>query len=245
MNALRLILVVALLAGCGSKGSGAGADAPRPAPDRASLAVTVRAEPKKGWRDPRTHDTQYDTSMIGAGRAYETVEYAQLDDVVVWVESSDAPQVTQTITLDVARPSTPVVVCGTRDSWKVENSGADPLSVYARFESGQVVDLGTVAPRAAVTHVPKATGYVELLSDERGYPLARLYVAPIPSGAGKRARVVRAGIKVVFDNLAPGPARVTAWHPRLPGSSASVNLTAGETTSAALVVGVNQLPKVP
>ena len=243
MNAAKFILVLTLLAGCGSRGNGAGV--PKPAPDRAALAVTVRAEPKKGWRDPRKRETQYDTSMIGAGRAYEQVEYEQLDEVVVWVEAPDPSSAAQSITLDVARPSTPLVVCGMHDTWQVENSGADPLAVYARFESGQVVDLGTVAPRAEVAHVPKSTGYAELLSDERGDPLARLYVAPIPSIAGKRARVVRGGTRVVFENLAPGPARVMAWHPRLPGSSASVNLAQGATHNATLVVGVNQLPKIP
>ena len=242
------IYLLACAGGCGSKGNGAGADAtPRatPAPDRAALAVTVRAEPKQGWRDPRRHETQYDTWMIGTGRAYETVEYAQLEDVVVWVESPDGTQGSQTITLDVARPGTPIVVSGTRDTWRLDNAGADPLPVYARFESGPVVDLGTIAPRASVTHVPTSTGYVELLSDARGDPLARLYVAPIPTVSGNRARVVRGGTKVMFNDLAPGPARVAAWHPRLPGSSAPVNLTAGATTSATLVVGVNQLPKIP
>ena len=238
-----LLLLLACAAGCGSSKSGAQA-APA-APGRAALAVTVRAEPKKGWRDPRTHDTQYETSMIGAGRAYETVEYAQLDDIVVWVESSEASQAAQTITLDVARPGTPIVVSGTRDTWQLDNAGADPLPVYARFESGQVVDLGTIAPRGSVRHVPTSTGYVELLSDARAEPLARLYVAPIPTVSGDRARVVRGGTKAEFNDLAPGSARVAAWHPRLPGSSAAVNLTAGATNSATLVVGVNQLPKIP
>jgi hypothetical protein len=244
-----LLLLLLCAAGCGSNKSGAGANAPQPAPGRAALSVTVRAEPKQGWRDPRRQSETYDMSMIGAGQAYEPVEYAALDDVVVWVEAPGEPQASQTITIDLARPSGPVRVCGTRDSWKIENAGAEGLTIYARYETGDVTDLGAVAPRATITHQPKSHGLVEILSDARPQPLARIYVAPIPTaGAGanaNRARVVKSGQRVVFNDLPPGAARVTAWHPRLPGSSTQVNLAPGAAGSAALVVGVNQLPKIP
>ena len=239
--------IVALLAcacGCESNKAGAGArDAP--APDRAALSVTIRAEPKQGWRDPRRDSAIYDMSMVGVGQAYEPVEYAALDDVVVWVESPGEPQASQTITMDVARPDATLKVCGTRDAWKIENSGADGLALYARYESGDVIDLGTVTPGASVSHQPTALGFVEILSDARPQPLARVYVAPIPSASGNRARVVKGGQRIVFNDLPPGAARVAAWHPRLPGSSAQVDLAPGATGRAALVVGVNQLPKIP
>jgi hypothetical protein len=240
--------IVALLAyatACGSSKSRDRDDAPaQPAPDRAALSVSIRAEPKQGYRDPRRDSATYDMSMIGAGRAYEPVEYAALDDVVVWVEIPGESQASQTITIDVGRPSTPLKVCGTRDAWKIENSGAEALAVYARHESGDVSDLGTVAP-GATSHHPKAHGFVELLSDARPYPLARVYVAPISTAGANRARVVKSGQRVVFNDLPPGAARVTAWHPRLPGSSAQLNLAPGTTGSATLVIGVNQLPKIP
>ena len=239
-----IVVLLACACGCSSNNKGAGATAP-PAPGRAALSVTVRAEPKQGWRDPRRDSATYDMSMIGTGQAYEPVEYAALDDVVVWVELPGEPQASQTITIDVARPNAPVKVCGTRDSWRIENSGGDGLAVYARYESGDVTDLGTVAPRASVAHQPKSQGLVELISDARPQPLARVYVAPVPTAGANRARVVKGGQRVVFSDLPPGPARVTAWHPRLPGSSAQVNLAPGATGSATLVVGVNQLPKIP
>ena len=239
-----LVTLLMCIEGCGANKSRADA-VPPPAPGRAALSVTVRAEPKQGWRDPRRDSATYDMSMIGAGQAYEPVEYAALDDVVVWVESPGEPQASQTITIDVARPTAPVKVCGTRDSWQIENSGGEGLAVYARYESGDVTDLGTVAPRASVAHQPKSQGLVEIVSDARPQPLARVYVAPIPTAGANRARVVKGGQRVVFNDLPPGPARVTAWHPRLPGSSAQVNLAPGATGSATLVIGVNQLPKVP
>jgi hypothetical protein len=240
-----LVAMLACACGCGSNKTGAAEPASAPAPDRAALTVTVRAEPKLGYRDPRRDSATYDMSMIGAGRAYEPVEYAALDDVVVWVEVPGESSASQTITIDVGRPSTPLKVCGTRDAWKIENSGAEGLAVYARYESGDVSDLGTVAPGATVSHHPKSHGFVELLSDARPYPLARVYVAPIPTAGANRARVVNSGRRVAFNDLPPGAARVTAWHPRLPGSSTQVNLVPGATGSATLVIGVNQLPKIP
>src|SRR5688572_18914088 len=82
--------VVALLvsvAGCGANKSGADPDTgAKPAPGRAALSVTVRAEPKRGWRDPRRESATYDMSTVGTGRAYETIDYGALDDIVVWVD---------------------------------------------------------------------------------------------------------------------------------------------------------------
>jgi hypothetical protein len=243
------VIVALLLActwGCGSNKATDGASAsPAPVPGRAALVVTVRAEPKQGWRDPRRDSATYDMSMVGAGRAYEPVEYAALDDVVVWVETSDPSPTTQTITIDVGRPNAAVQASGARDSWKIENSGADGLPIYARSEFGEVSDIGTVAPRASVTHQRTSPGYVEILSDARPHPLARIYVVPVPTAGSNRARVVKSGQRVVLRDLPPGPARVVAWHPRLPGSSAHVTLAPGETRDAALVIGVNQLPKIP
>lgn len=237
-NRFIVALLLACATGCASNKS---KDASRaPAPGRAALSVTVRAEPKRGWRDPRRESATYDMSTVGTGRAYETIDYGALDDIVVWVDASDDATSTNTLTIDVAQPSTPIKVCGPRDTWTIENSGAEPLAIYARQESGDVTDLGSVAPRATVAHQPQATGFIEILSDARPYPMARVYVAP-----SSRACVLKGGRPVTFEDLPPGPALVTAWHPRLPGATARVELTPGATRKATLVIGVNQLPKVP
>ena len=50
---------------------------------------------------------------------------------------------------------------------------------------------------------------------------------------------------VKFLDLPPGLYRVTSWHPRLPGTSTDVTLTADKTAKMTVSVGVNSLPKVP
>ena len=239
-----LVLLACVAHGCG----GAGAR-PRPAPGRAALVVTVRAEPKSGYRDTTGQSGAYEVGAVGAGRVYETIDYRALDDIVVWVEpagAAEAPAPAQLLAIDVGRPSGALRVSGLNEPWTIRNSAPEPLPVYARYESGDVVDIGTVAPGATAAHQPKEPGLVEILSDPRPDALARVYVAPVPStGGGRLARVVRSGAKEAFNDLPPGPARVHAWHPRLPGSSATVTLRAGATTGANLAVGVNRLPKVP
>jgi hypothetical protein len=80
---------------------------------------------------------------------------------------------------------------------------------------------------------------VELTTPSQAQPVA-LYIAPT-----RHATITQAGRRVTFDDLPPGPARVSSWHPRLPGSQAQVTLQAGRVSSCTLVVGVNALPKVP
>lgn len=222
--------------------------APKPAPDRAALSVLIRAEPKSGWRDADSQRSAYEPGEVGRSRAYETLNYSAIDDIVVWVEPSDPTSSdigTERLTIDVGRPSMTMHACGLRDSWTIQNSAPEALPIYASYESGSVVDLGTLAPGGQVTSAPREPGLVLIMTDIRPDPLAQIYVAPVPTSAAGRVQVTQSGTKVVFNNLPPGPARVSCWQPRLPGSGSSVLLTAGATTNATLVVGVDLLPQVP
>jgi hypothetical protein len=226
---------------------GCRASAPTPAPDRAAVAVQVRAEPKKGWKDPAAQGS-YDPVAFGGSRAFRTINYANLDDIVVWIETPGAPQpadAQHTLTLDIGRPSGNIHASGLRDSWRIRNSAPEPLPAFARYESGRVVDLGTVSPGGEASHRPVEAGFVEIVCDPRPEAVAQVYVVPIPTAAGGRAQVVANGARVVFNDLAPGgTARVACWHPRLPGSATDVPLVGGVTSNATLIVGVNQLPKI-
>jgi hypothetical protein len=217
--------VVVGLIGCASK-SGA---PPPAAPDRATLVVTVRAEPKKGWHDPK-HDSAYaGMSDIGQGKQFETVDYETLDEIVVWVEPVgwDNPNRIP-FRFDSARASQlQVAVAGA--GWLVA-PGSD---VYLRSEDGRVFEL------EKADQVPPGQ-LVELVSDRDSRRVGRVFLAPTPF-----VQTARSGQKVKFGGLPRGAAKVVCWHPRLPGSQTTVNLAAGGTTTAGVTVSVNSLPKAP
>jgi hypothetical protein len=49
---------------------------------------------------------------------------------------------------------------------------------------------------------------------------------------------------VEFRDLPPGKYRAVTWHPRLPGHSIDLDLTAGQVTSATVKVSVNGLAQI-
>lgn len=241
MKLMVAIAVVVCCAGCGASG-------PKPAPGRAALTVLVRAEPKAGWRDADSQTSSYDIGDVGRGRAFETLNYSALEGIVVWVQPSDpagaAPR-SQRLTIDVGRPSTTMHACGLRDSWSIQNSAPESLPIYAVYESGRVIDLGMLPPGGQMAQTPREPGLVQIMCDIRPDPLAQVYVAPVPTAADGRVRVTQSGARIAFRDLPPGPARVSCWHLRLPGSGASVTLVPGATATVTVVVGVNLLPTAP
>jgi hypothetical protein len=241
-------IVATLLALAGCRAGGSSGAAPQPAPGRAALSVLVQAQPKAGWRDAGSQASAYDIGEIGRSRAFETLNYSALDDIVVWVNATDPPDTAPApvrITIDIGRPSMAIHPSGLRDSWIIRNSAPEALPIYVLHESGQVSDLGTLAPGAQTSATAREPGLVQLMCDIRPDPLAQIYVAPVPTSGSGRVRVTTSGNRVVFNDLPPGPARVSSWHPRLPGSGADVTLSAGQSANATIVVGVNSLPSVP
>jgi hypothetical protein len=219
-----VLCVMFLLNGCGE-------NAPESAiaADRARLVVNLKAEPKKGWHDPKTDSAYSDLSQIGQGKQFETVDYESLNEIVVWVEPSttDPGQVTD-ITIDLGAPSAMLRLAPLGAVWFVKGGSA-----YLRTEDGHVMSL-------ASSSRPNVRGYVEVMVESKPQPVARLYVTPT-----RFAQVGESNKKLTFDDLPPGPAKVVCWHPRLPGSQANADLQAGQSTSTTLTVGVNTLPKIP
>jgi hypothetical protein len=215
--------VVAFLSGCAPA-------APEPAaaaaPDRAALVVTVKAEPKKGWHDPKDDSTYAAMSQIGLAKQFETVDYSALDEIVVWVETQ-TPDPGPATDLTIVRAQPTLLVAGPGARWSL------PAGAYLRTEDGRALNPGNPA-------VAQVRGFVEVMRESSPEPIARVYVAP-----SRFVKLAESGKKVTFNDLPPGPAKVVSWHPRLPGSQTTVNLEPGKSTAATLTVGVNTLPKIP
>ncbi|MCP4250447.1 MAG: hypothetical protein GY778_25675 [bacterium] len=244
--------VVVMLAAC------VGCEAPvRIQPGLSAIRLSIQAEPKTGYRRPvssTTGDDVYEDEAPGASvptsGAYALVDYDRLENIVVWMEpqGAGAPDASEvqpaTVSIDLSKPDAAdrpwlTRVTGVGGRLVFDNRSSRPQIVYSLSE-GNEFDLGEIAPGANFEHVVQQPGLIEVLSEARDDPIARIYVAPTPW-----VQRARSGRRVTFTDLPPGPYRAYCWHPRLPGSTTTVTLVADEVTQARLTVAVNSLPTVP
>jgi hypothetical protein len=66
-----------------------------------------------------------------------------------------------------------------------------------------------------------------------------MYATPMEWGQSSHA-----GQTVEFNNIPPGRYQIVSWHPRLPGTTDSIDLKADHVQDATIKVGVNSLPGV-
>lgn len=233
---LSLFLLVGVLAGCQS--------AARPSTGLANLRVRVTAEPKEGVPTSSGQLQVYDAAARNQPGAFEHIDYGSLDDIVVWAEPvapSDTTVVLPPRVVNVTGPmesDSPIVAASVRQELVLFNRSSRSMNIYSVSDANDF-DLGSIAPGQRGSYVIKSTGLIDILSDRAARPLAVVYAVPTPFVAETRS-----GAEVSFDHLPPGDYRVCSWHPRLPGSVVSVHLSADQTKSSTITVGVNSLPKV-
>jgi hypothetical protein len=211
----------------------------------ATLHVHVIAEPKVGA--PRADPTisSFDTPTARTTGEFTTVDYADLSQIVVWVEPVNgvsSQQLTAApLLLDLRDPSPPdsvTAVASVGQRLSLKNATGSPQTIYS-VSDGNDFNLGTIAPGASGEAVVRVPGTIEILGDSSEKPLAAIEAAPSPW-----VKLAHAGDDLMFSNLPPGAYRVVSWHPRLPGSQTSVDLVADQSADAQIRVGVNALPKV-
>lgn len=237
-SAALLMLAVAILSGCSA--------APRPAPGMASVRVNVLAEPKAGRKVTATPVLTYDTPAVAHNEGdFALVDYANLDNIVIWLEPADAPNVRgperAPVRLDVnaKHPAAGVskAVC-VGQKIILRNSGSNAQTIYS-VSDGNDFDLGSVAPGQESAYVVKNPGLIEVLTESSKDPVVSLYAAPTSWVA-----LTHSEGTVDFTNLPPGRYQLVSWHPRLPGTQQLISLAPNEAASCSISVGVNSLPKV-
>lgn len=233
---LSLALLLPLAAGCQT--------AARPSSGLADLRVRVMAEPKQGVPNPTGRVQVYDAAAHNSSGAFEKVDYSSLDNIVVWVEPVMAPPMAQIVALRSLSVSVPavgddsIVAACVGQKLVVTNRSGRAMDIYS-VSDGNDFDLGSIAAGGQGAYVIKSGGLIEILTDSSDQPLARVYAAPSCYVAETHS-----GAEVTFANLPPGDYRISSWHPRLPGSTVAVHLSADQTQSASITVGVNSLPKI-
>lgn len=232
---LPLILLLFLAAGCQHEA--------RPAVGLASLRVRVEAVPKEGvpMRSPQVQ--VYDAAARNQSGGFEPVDYGALNDIVVWAQPvlpSEIQRIYPPKTVRIngsASADGAIVTASVGQELVLSNDSSRAMNFYG-VSDGNDFDLGTVAPGRQASYVVKSPGLIEVLTDRVEQPVARVYAVASPYVAETHS-----GAQVTF-NLPPGDYRIVSWHPRLPGTSRSVHVSAGQTQSALITVGVNSLPKV-
>lgn len=232
---------LSLLAGC------AGNNAPSPPQQGlAALRVNVKANPKAGYRPANYHVLVYDAPTPVTPVDYEKVDYASLDEVVVWAEAvdaspshADASTQPAHISVDLQTPAerlSAAVCVGQR--LIIRNNGKKSGEIYS-VSDGNNFHLGTLAPGGSGEYVVQSPGLIEVVTTALEAPAASVYAAPT-----RWVRMTRAGQSVYFNDLPSGRYKIVSWHPRLPGHETVVNLSPNQTAHASINVGVNGLPKV-
>jgi hypothetical protein len=195
------------------------------------------------------------------------VNYAALGDIIVWLEPAGARDAAtageaagpagdggpeRTDDAAAARPATvspsPLALDIAADVFPDDvraatvgqeivfrNRGADAVSLYSVSDDNDF-ELPAIPPGGEARYTVRAEGAIEVLAGSADPPVATVYAASSPWVARTRS-----GGRVVFDDVTPGSYDVVSWHPRLPGSTTSVELAPGAVGRAALNVGGNVL----
>jgi hypothetical protein len=211
----------------------------------ASLRVNVLAEPKKGSKLEARAPAVYDDPGMTATRetgAYETVDYDNVEDIVVWLEPANGSTIAGggkvEVPVNADRAAGAIVPASVGQTILFKNAGGRVTGVYS-VSDGNEFDLKGVAPGFTGSYVAKSPGLIEVLTGPSKEPAARVYVAP-----SRWVARARSGRIVDFADVPPGRYTVVAWHPRLPTGQAAVDLAADRASQVTVRIGVNALPKV-
>lgn len=234
--------VLAILLSCAFVANVVGCEV-QSGPGMATAQVHIVAQPKAGAPRQITRVPVYDAGpapAVATGQ-YEHVDYQNLDDIIVWLESSQALAATMpqpaplAVPIDQDHPGTKVIPVSVGQQLLFQNQSSRPVAFYS-VSDGNDFELKRLSPGDADPYVVRSPGQIEVLADPDKPPVAQLYAAPSPFVARAES-----GKTVTFANVPPGEYQAMSWHPRLPGASAPIALKADQASRCTLTVGVNNL----
>jgi hypothetical protein len=234
-------LLALILLGCLLLANLLGCEVLQSGPGLATAQVRVVAQPKAGAQKGFTHVAVYDVAPVPAVATgqFEHVDYQNLGDIIVWLEPSQGitmrPPGTLTVPVSQDRTDSKVIPVSVGQQLIFQNQSSRPVSLYS-VSDGNEFDLKRLEPGDADSYTVRSPGVIEVLADPSRPPVAQLYSAPGPFVARTES-----GKTVTFMNVPPGSYQAMSWHPRLPGASAPIALTADQVSRCTLTVGVNNL----
>jgi len=232
-----LIGLAVMVAGCGR--AAPPASVALPSPGKAVLELQIVAEPKDGVSAEPADPGTYVTPVM------ERLDYANLPDIVVWLEPVNGSPTGATglapvpVDVDPRQAAGGVAAAVTVGQKIVLHNTSSMAADFYSVSDGNDFDLGQIAPGATASYTVKSIGLIDVLTDSVRDPIVRIYAAPT-----SRVQLTAAGKTVEFRDLPPGQYKAITWHPRLPGSELPIVLSADQITTATAKVGVNDLPKI-
>ena len=216
-----------------------------PRPGAAVVVLEVGAKPKSGGAERFARVPVYDAAPrpAAASGQFERVDYAALDDIVVWLEpAADVAGATPAtlpapllVQIDPAKTSDDVRAASVGQEIVFHNRGNTPASLYSVSDDNDFESLA-IDSGGSGRYTVRAPGLIEVLADPSQPPVAVIYAVPTPWVA-----CTCAGESVVFRDVPPGAYQALSWHPRLPGKSASLSLAPDQVTRSTLDVGVKNI----
>jgi hypothetical protein len=233
-----LVIAILLGASCASeRGSRPGA---------ATAEVRVVGKPKAGVPESPAfvHVAVYDAApaaVVPTGE-FEHVDYAHLSNIIVWLEPNGAAKAAPPLSLTVELPfkaPTRFLAASVGQELRFHNTSKKAMPVYS-VSDGNDFSLPAIPAGGTASYTVRSEGQIEVLSDPKQPPVAELYAAPSAYVAATSA-----GHTVTFRDVPAGGYTVVAWHPRLPGTQATLTLSADQVTRSTVILGVNSLPSSP
>jgi len=230
-----LALSLGLILGCES--------APTIAPGASAVRLSVQAKPKAGAPLASSRVYVYDTPLGKKPHGdYEQVDYSDVNNIVVWLEPSAASKAVPAEPVHVGflpgRIYGPMHAACVGQKLMLHNRSSHAEKLYS-VSDGNEFETPIIAPDAMYEYTVRNEGPIEILADSTKEPVANVYAA-------KSSFVAEAhsGQVITFTDVPPGPCKIIAWHPRLPGAETTTTLVPNQLNNATIQIGVNSLPKV-
>lgn len=229
---------------------------PAPTAGSGQILVQLNGQAKDGVTGPKKREVRGEYSIerenVEQGRAFERVDYDELEDVVVVLDGGvpilrDVP---------IGSASAPVlkvtedgfdrlnIASGHQPNFhklftsiQVKNERGSKLTIYGFNEDGDSFEV-TVPANGEATAKVSDDGTYEVYCDEdealhctwHAVTKGEVWVGPSDEAA-------------FFDNLPPGEYEVRVFPPRLPDWSRTVKVSAGKRETITAELTVNDLPK--
>lgn len=245
MKTLLLIPVAVLLASCQSA-----PDFPAPKSDSGQILVRLNGAERDGVTGPKSEVVQADYGServsVEEGKAFQRVDYNEIQDVVVVIES-DQPlgksTRTNRETLTVGRDfsNAQLVLTANAPVLEIVNERDSSVTLYSANADGEGFDV-TIGAGETATVRDITTGRFEIFCDEDEDLYCVLIVPDVPHA---RVQRVTSDEPAFFDGLPSGEYRVHVYAPRLPVEEKTVRVTHGKRATVDVALTVNDLPEAP
>ena len=244
-----LVIGALMLSACSSTPS-----YPPPRADSGQILVQLQGSPREGVSGPKTEEVQEEYSRsresVEQGRAFERVDYDEIDDVVVIVDAgaavlTDSPLVLPDATeIEVDEDGfSRFQYLGVRRTrgkatFTLQNSLDREIHVYG-FNGNDDYFEQTVSSGTLATFAVSEPGRYEVFCEEEESFSCVLFVAD-----GPFAWIGTSDEDAFFNYMPAGSFEVTVHAPRLPASTKTVTVAKGKRETVTADLTVNDLPKV-